>query len=296
MIPNAAPRLATIQLLVVLLCLVWGSTWVVIQEGLEDLPPLTSAGARFALAFVALCALAPLLHRWEKGDAPPPGVWIPVGTLNFGISYAVVYLTETVLPSGLVCVLWAVFPLMMGFAGHWLLDEKLRARQWIGLLIGFLGVALLFVTDLDAFGPEAIPMALFLFVSPAVSVAGQVVLKRRAKQMSSVLINRNAMGFGALLLCTSALLFERDAATEWTPAAIGSIVYLALFGTVMAFTLYFWLLRHASATGLSTITFLTPAVALLLGWALRDEAITMTSIAGSALILVGVALAILRRR
>ena len=165
------PRPLTIQLLVAMICLIWGSTWVVIQEGLEDLPPLTSAGVRFVVSFAALFLLAPWLHRREKGERPTPFVWLAVGTLNFGTSYAIVYFTETVLPSGLVSVLWAVFPLMMGLAGHWLLDEQLRARQWGGLLLGFVGVALLFVTDLEAFGPEAIPMALLLFASPAVSVA-----------------------------------------------------------------------------------------------------------------------------
>lgn len=280
------------QALVAVMCLIWGSTWLVIQEGLADLPPLTSAGVRFVIAFAVMCAVAPRLARFEGGDPPPPKLWLIIGTTNFGISYAIVYTAETVLPSGIVSVLWAVFPLLMAVSGHFLLAETLRPVHWLGFGIGFAGVAMLFVTDLDAFGPDAIPMALLLFVSPLVSVIGQTYLKRHGTGASSALMNRNAMGFGALLLVAAAAIFERDAEAHWTPQAIFSIVYLALIGTCLAFSLFFWLLRYAKATKLSVITFVTPVVALWLGWAFADEPVTLTTAAGAALVLVGVAMVV----
>ncbi|MGA1608195.1 MAG: DMT family transporter, partial [Planctomycetota bacterium] len=254
LLPDTPPGPALTRVLVAVLCLIWGSTWLVIQEGLDDLPPLTSAGVRFALAFAVMVFLAPRLARREGGGTPPARLWVLVGTLNFAVSYAIVYVTETVLPSGLVAVLWAVFPLMAAVPGHFLLGERLGPRQLVGLLLGFVGTCLLFGTDIADFevgdggllGP--LGAALLLLVSPLVSVIGQTGMKLWGTRHSSALLNRNAMGLGAFLLLALALAFERDAAPRWTPAAIGSIVYLAVVGTCLTFTLYYWLLRYAEVT------------------------------------------------
>lgn len=296
LLPDTPPGPALTRVLVAVLCLIWGSTWLVIQEGLDDLPPLTSAGVRFALAFAVMVFLAPRLARREGGGAPPARLWVLVGTLNFAVSYAIVYVTETVLPSGLVAVLWAVFPLMAAVPGHFLLGERLGPRQLVGLLLGFVGTCLLFGTDIADFevgdggllGP--LGAALLLLVSPLVSVIGQTGMKLWGTRHSSALLNRNAMGLGAFLLLALALAFERDAAPRWTPAAIGSIVYLAVVGTCLTFTLYYWLLRYAEVTRLSVITYVTPVVALLLGWAVRGEEFTSGTAASAALVLLGVAL------
>ena len=282
--------------LVGLLCLLWGSTWLVIQEGLRDLPPWTSAGARFALAFVVMVLVAPALRRVEGGVRPPWWLAATVGTLNFAVSYIIVYTTETVLPSGLVSVLWAVFPLMMAVGAHAALGERLAGRQWAGLGLGFGGVVLLLATDLDAFGPAAVPAALLLFVSPLVSAIGQIVLKRFGAGVSAALLNRDAMGVGAAWLVAGALVFERDATVRWTGAAIASVAWLALAGTVLTFTLYFWLLRHASATRLSVIAFVTPVVALLLGVVFADEPVTVWTALGAGAVVVGVAMTVVRGR
>src|SRR5690606_12949523 len=141
---SAGPGPIPTQALVALLCLIWGSTWLVIQEGLADLPPLTAAATRFAVAFAVMALVAPWLAGKEGGSPPPAKLWVVVGCSNFAISYGIVYLTETVLPSGIVSVLWAVFPLLMAGASHVVLGERLRPVQWAGLVVGFLGVAMLF--------------------------------------------------------------------------------------------------------------------------------------------------------
>ncbi len=279
-----------VRVLVGLLSLIWGSTWLVIAEGLRDLPPLTSAGLRFSLAFCVMLVIAPWLARREGGVAPRPMLWITVGCLNFAASYGIVYTTETVLPSGLVSVLWAVFPLMMAGSGHFFLHERLRRTQVAGFTIGFLGILMLFATDLGSFGEAAIPIALLLFVSPLVSAVGQTVVKRSGEATSAALLNRNAMGLGAVLLVTGAILTEHDAPIVWTPSSIGSIVYLALIGTCLTFSLYFWLLRYASASRLSVVAYLTPMIALFLGWLIRDEPLTGTIAVGAALVIGGVVL------
>lgn len=284
-----APSRALLVACIALLCLVWGSTWVVIAGGLDDLPPFTAAATRFAVAALVMAFLGPVLARKEGGSAPGWNLILTVGCLNFGVSYGIVYWAEQYLPSSLVAVLWAAFPLMMGVLGHLFLEgERLRPLQWFGLLAGFAGVGLLFATDLRT-TETGLKAGAILLLSPLACAIGTIQLKRRGEGVSSALVNRGAMGVGALLLCIVALVTEGDTNPNWTPQAIGSIAYLALMGTVLTFGLYFWVMRFAPAYQLSLIAYVTPGIALLLGAGLRAESVGTGTLAGLLVILAGVA-------
>jgi drug/metabolite transporter (DMT)-like permease len=291
-----APSRRLVAGLIVLLSALWGSTWVVIEFGLRDVPPYTAVSARFLLAAAAMTAVAPLLARREGGGRPPLWLSFVVGVTSFTMNYALVYYATARLPSGVVSVLWAVFPIMMALSSSWFLaGDPLRARQWLGFVLAFAGVGVLFMTDLRNFGPEGVPTALVLLLAPLVSCVGTTVLKLRGKGVSAALLNRDAMWIGLAGLVVLTLVEERHAEAHWTAQAIGSVVYLALVGTVLAFTLYFWLLRHAEAWRLSVIAYLTPAIALVMGTLVGGEPFTVWTLTGSLTILVGVVLATLRR-
>src|SRR6188768_2424435 len=121
----AAPARWLVFTLIGVLSLIWGSTWVVIAKGLETLPPYTSATARFALAALVMAVLAPRLARAEGGTRPARWLALAVGSTSFGASYALVYWSETRLPSGVVCVLWSVFPILMALSSHFFLGHRL---------------------------------------------------------------------------------------------------------------------------------------------------------------------------
>lgn len=284
-----APRASLVLGLTVLLCLVWGSTWVVIQGGLTSLPPFTSAALRFLLSAACMTALAALVGRREGGRAPGIGLSLALGTLNFAGSYGIVYWSETRLPSGLVSVLWAVFPVLQATLGHFLLPgERLSARQFAGFGLGFLGVASLFLTDLPELGPGAVSAGALVLVAPLVTAFGTTAVKLHGGGTSSLALNRNAMWIGAAWLGALALTLERDAPLTWDRTAIASLLYLSLCGTVLTFGVYFWLLRHVAASRLAVIAYVTPAIALTLGAALNDEHLTPFRLLGFALIVGGV--------
>ncbi|HEY3592944.1 MAG TPA: EamA family transporter, partial [Polyangiaceae bacterium] len=237
------PSKLVVNLSIALLCLVWGTTWLVIREGLDDVPPFTSAAVRFVVAGLAMIPLAAIVGRKEGGKAPPAWLWVVSGLTNFAGSYGIVYRTEAILPSGLVSLLWGVFPMLMAFGSHWyLVGERLGGRQWLGFAAGFLGLLLLFATDLRSFGPEGVPAALVLFASPVLSAVGNLVLKKYGTNTNSLLVNRNAMLLGGAVLGVLAVMTERGAPQRWTAGAIGGVAYLALVGTVVTFGIYFWLL------------------------------------------------------
>lgn len=287
-----APSLLLQRLLMGLLCAIWGSTYLAIRFGLEDLPPLRSAAARFLVAWAVMLVLAPLLARREGGARPGLGLVLALGAVNVGAGYAILYHCETVVPSGLASVLFAVFPLLLAVAAHFFLPgERLRPRQLLGFLLGFAGVAFLFRNDLAAIAPEAVPMGALLLLSPLANVFGTIVLKRHGGGASSVLLNRDGMLVGGLLLAGAALALEDGSTTVWSRRAVLSVLYLALVGTVLAFTIYYWLLRHAPASELSLIAYVIPAIALTLGALVGGEPVSATTLQGSAIVLAGVALA-----
>ncbi len=278
------------------LCLIWGSTWLVIREGLDDLPPLGSLALRFWVAFAVFAAIAPQLRRIEGGAPPPRSLVLLMGCANFAASYSIIYWAEQSVPSGLTSVLWAVFPILVAIAGHFLLPgERLGRTRALGFALGFAGVVLLFFADLRAISTDAVRAGAVLLLSPVISAFGNVTVKRQGAGVSSALLCRNSLGLAAVLVSAAALLVEREAKLALTPRAIFSVAYLGVAGTVVTFAIYFWLLRHAPASKLSLIAYVTPAVALCLGWAVRGEAIAPTTLAGAALIVFGVALAGRRR-
>jgi drug/metabolite transporter (DMT)-like permease len=274
-------------------CLAWGSTWLVIKWGLHDLPPLTAAALRFLLAGGVMALLAPWLVPREGGRRPPRSVVIAQGIGQFTLNYALVYYAETVLPSGLVSVLWAVYPLMVALGGHFFTRvERLEGRQWLGGALAFTGVVLLFITDVSNISRAAIAWALLVLLAPAAVAASTLLIKQRAADASSILINRDSMLIGGALLSALALVFERDEPRSFSAAALGSIAYLALVGSVFTFGVYMWLLRRLSAYSLSLTSFVVPVLALSFGALAGGEALTITSLGGTALVLFGVALSL----
>jgi drug/metabolite transporter (DMT)-like permease len=293
--PGAAPRPLVVALLLGLISLVWGSTWLVIRVGIRDVPPLTGAGIRFILAGSVMALLAPAIVRREGGGRPPATAVLLHAGCQFCANYALVYWAETVLPSGLVSVLWSAFPLMMALLGHFVTgSERLVPRKWLGLVVSFTGILVLFTTDLREVGRGAVGMGLAVLLAPAAVAVSTTYVKRHAAGSSSVILNRDAMLLGGILLLVMALLFERGRPFTLTPAAVGSILYLSLAGTVLTFGVYLWLLRTVPAYRMSLTSYATPVIALLVGAAFGGEPLGASTLGGTTLVLLGVALTLLR--
>jgi len=205
-----------VPLLVALLCAVWGSTWYAIRICLVDQPPLCSAALRFLVAGLAMAALAPMLRQREGSPAPPRWLWLLTGVTNFAGSYGILYVAETVVPSGVAAVLWAIFPLLMAGSGVLVLGERMTRRQAFGFFVSFAGIATVFGGSLGGIGADQVGFALLLLCSPIVSAIGTTFVKKYGSGTSSVLLNRNGMLFGAVLLTIAALVGEDPATIAWT--------------------------------------------------------------------------------
>jgi drug/metabolite transporter (DMT)-like permease len=271
---------------------IWGSTWVVVAHGLDDLPPFTAAGVRFTVSAAIMLVVGGWLARKEGGARSPLHLTVVQGTCNFAVPYALTYHATLVLPSSLVAILWALFPVCTALTAPLLLPkERFMPKQWLALLVAVAGVVLLFQTDLRELQAErggVIKAALLLLLAPLLSALGTGWIKRTGTHVSAAYLNRDGLVLAAALLMGCAWTFEGGHDMDWTANALGSVLYLSLFGTVITFGLYFWAVRHAPVWQLSMIALMTPGVALVLGSIQRQEPITRWTLGGLALILLGV--------
>lgn len=282
--------------MIALLCLIWGSTWWAIRLCLLDQPPLASAALRFLVAGLVMAAVAPALRAIDRAPGPPVWLWMSTGTLSFAGSYGVLYVAEQTVPSGIAAVLWAIFPLLMAASGVLCLEERLHARQLLGFVVSFAGIVVVFAGDLgDGDGDRgAHGAAMLLLASPVVSAVGTTLVKKYGKGTSSVLLNRNGMLLGALLLGTAALLREDASGIAWSARGVLATLYLAVFGTAFTFGTYFWLLQRVPASRLALISYVTPVLAVLLGALVGDGVFGLPLAIGTLLVVLGIALVVRR--
>ncbi len=266
--------------------LIWGSTFLFISLGNDALAPVWAASLRLALAAVLLTLIALLLrHPFPRGRAL--GTAMAYGFLQFGVNFPLLYWGEQTFPSGLTAVLYATIPLSTALMTAALGMERLTPLKLAGTFVALAGVALLFSDQLG--GRVGLVPGLVIFAAATFAACSGVILKRGPRQSP---LWSNAVGATvglAVCLIASFALGEphpfpaRFAA--WFP-----VLYLTLAGSVGAFVLFAWLINHWPVTRVSFIGVMNPVVALLLGWLVRDEHLTLASLGGSALILVGLVL------
>ena len=277
-----------------LLCLIWGSTWLVIKVGYGGLGPFNVAALRFAIASIILSAIVPMVGaRWPRGRSE----WIlilVVGLLLFAGDYGLIYWGEQYIDSGLTAILFGTFPLITMIAAHiYVPGEHLTPRKLAGGVVAFFGVIALFGDRLHVNASEVWPMAAIIGGATC-AAAANVATKRHGRNIHPAALNASSMGIGAVLLLAMAVATGEGVklphdATSWM--AVG---YLSLVGSIVAFLIYFSLLKTWDSTTVSFFGVFTPAIALFLGAAVLGERLSPWSLAGSLLILAGVALTLVR--
>ena len=280
----------------VLLCIIWGSTWLVIKVGYGGLGPLTVAAVRFTVAGLILSVMMPLLGaRWPRGRVE----WLVVvwvGVILFGANYGLVYWSEQFIDSGLTAILFAMLPLVtIAFAHVYVPGERITARKLTGTLLAFVGVAALFGDRLRVDTSQASPM-LAVIAATICSAAAGVATKRHGATLHPASLNASAMLVGAAVLIVSAIAVGEHPRLPASGQTWLAIAYLAVVGSVISFLGYFSLLKTWSVTSLSFISVFTPAIALGLGFVFLGERPTAWTATGAVLILAGVTLALTTRR
>jgi drug/metabolite transporter (DMT)-like permease len=277
-----------------LLTLIWGTTWAAIRVALTGIPPLAGVAIRFLIAGTILLAVARIRGLRLGLDPRERRLWLFNAVATFVVPYSVIYWAEQRVPSGLSSVLFATFPLWVVLIGLFALPgERAGTMRLAGVVLGFLGVAVIFSDDLVAAGAGGIRWpGLALLGASAVSASGSVGLRRWAGGVSPLSLAAVPMLLAGAVTGGAALIAERGRALELSTGPILATLYLAAFGSALTFSVYFWLLARRTAVSAALVSYTAPVVAVLVGTLVLDEPFTSRMALGALLVLVGVAVAL----
>lgn len=275
-----------------IVCTVWGSTWLAIHLGLQDVPLLLALGLRFSLAAAVLGVIVRARHIPLPRTADAVKVYLTLGMISLTVPFALVYWGQQFIPTGLSSIVFAAYPFWVALFSHLLLrGERLNAFKVAGIAVGFVGLVVVFSGDAEASHPRALAGMGAILVATIMQGFSLIVVKRYGQPISPFAMNFVGMGIAAVLLLGSSLLVERGMPVTWTPVAVGSVVYLAVVGSVLTFVSYYWLLKRIQAVYLSLTSFVNPIVAVMLGAVVLDESLPPAIVLGASMVLAGILIA-----
>jgi drug/metabolite transporter (DMT)-like permease len=282
---------------------IWGSTYVAMRVGVRALPPLTMCGVRFLAAGLAIYAWC----SWQRRRHPeaswrPPGLREWRASAILGVTLAAAGTggatwAEQKLPAGTAALLLASIPVWLVIASRVAAGERITRRAAAGLLLGLAGVAVL-VNPFSGGAPNLLASAVAL--GGALSWGCGSVYAKRAPHPDQPLL-----GSGMQLICAGTALCTSGAASgeltrihtsSLASASMLALGYLVLFGSLLAYSCYEWLIRHAPSPIVGTYAFVNPVVAVLLGWWLLAEPIGARTLLAAGVIVAGVALLVMPAR
>jgi drug/metabolite transporter (DMT)-like permease len=271
---------------------VWGSTFLAIRVGVREVPPLILAAMRFFVAGV-------VLYVWmiARGERSPSGrEWRSaclLGIVIFVMDYGLLFWAEQRVPSGIAAVMLATIPVFMALSEIiFLRTQTLTIRLVLALLIGIGGVAVLMSRSLNLGGAPIDKMGAVALIFASISWSVASALTRKLPLPDSKVMSSGAQMFagGVFLTLTAAALGEFRNFHPWSVSreVWFALLYLIVAGSIIGFTAYVWLIHHESPTKVGTYAYVNPIVAVLVGYFLGGEALSMRTILGSLFVLVSV--------
>ena len=287
---NQKPDLKLIFSLVIV-GIVWGTTYLGIRVAVESIPPWFITSIRQGIA--ALIVLGILIYKKQLS-------WIGWNNLKFQlipsllmivIANGFTTIAEQSLPSGLTSIMSALSPVIIFIGGILFGIEKPNLKGIIGVLLGFLGVVFIFRNGLeDILDPNYKTGMLFLSIAIMSWSAGTVYSKKHTHKSNNIALNLfYQFSISSLIQFVLAFIFSSNIdMNTWSLRSISAVVYLAVFGSVLAFFCYYYALKRVSAVQVSILNYVNTIIAVFLGWLLLDEVITFDFIIATALIILGV--------
>lgn len=269
--------------------LIWGSTWLAIKLQLTQVPPILSVGYRFCLAsliLLAFCRLAGKRLRFSRRDHQFMALQ---GASLFGLSYCCSYLATGYMTSGLVAVVYSTILMMNIFNLSIFMRQPVAWRAFWGGILGLSGIGIVFWHDLAAFTATRglIGLAIALAGSYLASV-GNVVTTRNAKSGVPVTqANAFGMAYGGLLTLVIHFALGGELTMDWSVGYLAPMLYLTIFGSVVAFGCYMLLISRIGAEFAAYVTLLMPIIALVLSTLFENYHWSTNAAVGVAIVLAG---------
>lgn len=281
-----------------ILCLIWGTTWIFIKIGLEDLPPIGFAAARFVLAVAILAVIIKLQKIPLPKTAREWRLIALTGVLQFSFNYSAVFWSEQYISSGLAAVLQAmitVFGLLL--AWFFLPEERITKLKIFAVLMGIVGVAVIFIEQLKVESLLAFAGCVAIVAGAYAAAQASILVKAKGGNLHPASMVFGQMICGLPLIVIYSLVREGSPLNfHWTWRALICLLYLTVLGTVAAFWLYYLLLSRIESTRAMMISLVTPLIAVVIGWVFLGEKLPPQTFAGGLLILASIGLIVFRKK
>jgi len=276
----------------VIISLVWGSTWLAIKIGLTSVPPFFAAGIRFLIASVVLYLILRLRGLSITFTPETRKLYAALIFLSYSIPFALVYWGQQYIPSGLSSILFGAYPFSVAIFSHLLLaKERLTWFKIAGIVFGFVGIVIIFSGDVHWTETAGVLGMACILVSTVMQALAVVLIKKYGQPISPFVMNFVGMLGGGAILGLLGLATESFSDIVWNTAAVGSILYLAIIGSVLAFVTYHWLLKRIEAVYLSLVSFINPIIAVVLGAIVLRETLAPSVFIGASCVLAGILVA-----
>ena len=275
--------------------IIWGSTYLAIRVGVQQLPPALFAGARFVTAGILLAIYARLseqkfpthLREWRT-------ITITALFMLVGANGLVVW-GEQWVPSNQAALIVATTALWLaGFGTLGSHGQNLSPRTVLGLAVGFFGAAMLLLPE-NGFTLDHLWAQLAVLAACPLWAAGSMVAKRGQLTTPPLMVAAMQSLVAGIVFCSFGLATGEAMHWSWSPQAMAALAYLIVFGSCFAYAAYIWLLHEVSPAALGTYAYINPLVAVVLGWLLLQETLSAKQLAGTVVILIGVMLVSISR-
>ncbi len=273
------------------ICIVWGTTYLAIRIGVTDLPPMLFAGFRWIIAGVLMTILLNLRHYKLPGLKDLKDLAI-VGILLLGVANGLVVVAEQWLPSGLTALILSTLPFWVVGMEYFLPSRpKINLLIISGLILGTAGVVLIFARDLNiAFDFNIVLGGLCLLGAVIAWAAGSIYWKYKKTDVRPMMGASIQMLIAGILQTVLGLILGEQNNFHLTQNGALALGYLIVFGSILGYASYIYSVTKLPLSLVSTYAYINPIIAILLGWYVLNEPLTITVFAASGLILIGVAL------
>lgn len=272
-----------------LLGVIWGSAWLFLKLGLEELPPFSLAGLRFLLASAVMWGYLAIRRIRLPRSRSDWLLIIVTGLLTFGLDYGLVFWGGNHISAGLTSILFATMPLFVLVLAHLMVPaERMTRRKLIGILVGIGGIALIFSRHLEIADSLAVWGAGAILAAAAFAAMSTVLVRQYGGHIDSAVLTTGQMTIGCIPLLLIGFIFEGSPTSfHWTAMGWTSLLYMAVIASAMAFVLLYWLIKQIGAVRSGLIIPFSTVVAVILGIVVLGEAFTWRTGVGGLLVILG---------
>jgi drug/metabolite transporter (DMT)-like permease len=278
---------------------IWGSTWIAINYQLGDVAPEASVSYRFALAAFILFTFAKVKSLSLSFSIKQHGLFVAFGVCLFGLNYLLLYTAQQHINSALTCIAFSTLMLMNIVNTKIFYKTKITKQVYFGGAFGLFGIVTLFwpqLTDIELGAATFLGLGLCLFGTFSASIGNMISIKNQQNNIPIVQANAWGMLYGAIFTSIAVVVQGKQFTFSFEPAYLSSLVYLSLFGSVIAFGCYLSLMTRIGAHKTSYANIIFPAIAVLISTVVEGFVWSEYTVIGLVFVLLGNIVVLTKRK